>query len=118
MTSTVVFTTIAGVLALVGALYAWRFVLVYGKHDWRRYAAGRHLMSFTKGLAIILTYSVIGLVARIVLGEPQWLLLTIDMGRILIFGWVAVQLFIRYQLLEESEDETEGTDDESTQQSV
>ena len=107
-------TTVAGIFAFIGAFYAWRFVLEYNKVDWKRYAAGRHLMSFTRGIAIILTYSVIAILARIVFGNSLWLVIVIDTGRIIIFGYVGLMMFVRYQLLEQAT-HTKETDHGNTE---
>lgn len=102
-----IFTSIGVALAMVGALYGWLFVLKYRQYDWRKYAAGRHLMRFTTGIAVILTWSVFGLVLRFFF-DGNWLVgMLLDTGRVVIFGWVAAMLFVRYQLLEESEDTNE-----------
>jgi hypothetical protein len=111
-------SAIATLLATVGAIYGWRFVMRYRQYDWRKYAAGRHLMRFTTGLAIVLTWSVFGLVARYFFHDNWLLMMILEVGRILIFGWVAVMLFVRYQLLEESEGNDERNRDGSSEQSV
>jgi hypothetical protein len=118
MTSNAIFVALSGLLAMVGAFYGWRFVFRYRRYDWRHYAAGRHLMRFTNGLSIILTWSVFGLIMRYFF-DGNWIVaLILDLGRIVIFGWVAVMLFVRYQLLEESEGNDERNRDGSSEQSV
>lgn len=90
----------AGTLAaVVGMVSAWRFVLAYRHDDWRRYEAGRHLMHFTAGLAVILTY-VVGyqVFAVLVLHGPPVPLFA-GVSRLVIFGWVAWQLTARERML-------------------
>lgn len=116
--------TFAGtVLAAFGAVFAWQFVFQYSRVNWHRYEAGRHLMSFTKGLAYILTYVVAVAVAgsvfadtfqpvSVLMAKNSTIGLFLACGRTAIFGWMCWQLWKRLQMLERyqsgREDASEG----------
>ena len=55
-------TTLTTVLAVLGAAGCWYFVAAYHwltGGDWRRTAAGRHLMAFTATLGALLSWIVV-----------------------------------------------------------
>ena len=86
---------------LAGAVQAIRFVKVYSSppFDWRTYEAGRHLMRFTFGIALILTWSLAVFVLRIWFEDDRWFQLTVQVGRIFIFGYIAWMMHARLKLL-------------------
>lgn len=112
------FDIFAVVLCIIGAFYAWSFVISYGRDDWRRYEAGRHLMNFTRGLAVILSWSFVGLLLRAVLPDYPWIDVVLAAGRICIFGWVVYMLRSRYQLLKKAHASPERNRDGTSRQSV
>lgn len=102
-------TTIGLILCLVAAAISWIFVYVYSREpfDWTLYEAGRHLMRFTLGLAVILTWSAFTLAAQLIWGRPDWIIAMIEWGRLAIFGWAAWMLWTRLQLLLDAREENE-----------
>jgi hypothetical protein len=86
-------------LACVATVLAWWFVTVYRREPWRYTLAGQHLMRFTLGLAVIATWSVVGICLRLVFGLPDWLELALAVGRLSIFGWLSLMLWDRVRLL-------------------
>lgn len=80
--------TLGSVAAVVGAVSAWAFVLIYRRRNWRQWAEGKHLMVFTSGLAVIMTYVSIRAVtqsgANYSTGDELW--------RLGIYGFVASML--------------------------
>ena len=97
-------TIVAVLLALAGAVFAWRFVWIYRRHpfNWRAYDSGRHLMRFTFVIGITLSWTVIGLGARTLFGSVPWLEATLSISRVVIFAVVAWMLWERLRLLEEA----------------
>lgn len=106
------------ILCVIGALYAWRFVASYSKDDWRRYEAGRHLMHFTRGLAVILTWSIAGMVIRALFPDLPFLAQILSVGRVFIFGWIAWMLRTRFKLLYSAHNSPERNHDGTSRQSV
>lgn len=95
-----IYLDLLSVLAAAAAMvYAWDFVRRYRKEPWRDYQAGRHLMRFTTGLAIIITWSVAGLLARWVWPGEEALRVVLAVARCLIFGWCALMLRKHLHLL-------------------
>jgi hypothetical protein len=97
------FTVVSALAALVAAVYAWRFVVRYSQVEYRTYSAGRHLMSFTRGVAVVSTYSLAALFVRTAWHEP-WVGVTLDVGRAVTFIWLAAMMVRRYRLLEDVEE--------------
>jgi hypothetical protein len=95
------FLILGAIVASIGAAIAWTFVAIYRKPPfiWETYESGRHLMRFTAGIAVILTWTAGVLVAQVIWGRPDWLLHLIAAGRIAIFGWAAWMLWSRLQIL-------------------
>jgi hypothetical protein len=99
---------LALVLVVVGAVQAGRFVWIYAHppFDWRTYEAGRHLMQFTRGIAVILVWSLASLVLRYLVNpDPFWLEVALSIGRVVIFGYVAWMMTDRLHLLLRSRQE-------------
>jgi hypothetical protein len=86
-------------LACAATILAWTFVWIYHREPWRSTVAGQHLMHFTLGVAVISTWSIAGLVLRLIFGLPPWLELALAVGRVLIFGWLCWMLWKRLSLL-------------------
>lgn len=103
----VLLTIASFLLATAGAVLAWWFVATYRKppFEWRTYEAGRHLMYFTAGMAVILTWSAVALALRYLIGSPTWLVDSLAVVRVLIFGWAALMLWTRVRLLLKSRNE-------------
>jgi hypothetical protein len=91
-------TNLGTLCAVVGAISGWTFVLRYRRDNWRRYETGRHLMRFTFGLTVILSYVVVRSALAFV-GQPPWLVVVDRVARLLIFAWVAYQLTFRARML-------------------
>lgn len=112
-----------------GAIFAWRFVLEYRQVNWQKYQAGRHLMSFTKGLAVILTYVVVFAILTqlfspdfaptgVLLRHNEWLGLFASTSRLAVFTWLAWQLWDRLQMLERYQNGLEAISDDDTRDDV
>lgn len=97
-----ILNTIAVLLAAVAAVLAWAFVVIYRQDEWETYPAGRHLMRFTFGIGVILTWSLFTLALRGFFEDHPWVEPIIAAGRIGIFGYVAIMLYGRLRFLLES----------------
>ncbi len=83
------------VAATVGSLAGWAFVIAYYQGRWRQYEEGVHVMLFTIGITMILSYvAVVNLANSGAVREPET-----ELIRLLIFGFVAVMMIDRYRLL-------------------
>lgn len=102
-------------LAGFASVCAWRFVIAYQQMNWHRYAPGRHLMGFTKGVAVITSYTVfiailIGLTrpdfqpTGVIVAWNETIGVAVTLGRALIFGWLARQMWNQLQMLERYQD--------------
>ena len=78
-------------LLIYGAAQATRFVLRYRRTTWKRNREGRHLMGFTRALAVILW----GTLVLAVLPVPLWLALV---AQVILFGWLDFELTRRNYL--------------------
>lgn len=90
------------ILGIVAAVAGWWFVILYWREAWRETEAGRHLMHFTAGMAIIMTWSVGGIIIRLWFGNPEWLEIPLAVGRTMIFGWAGWMLIERLRLLQKA----------------
>lgn len=115
--------------AAIGCLSGWRFVFAYRKVNWRKFEAGRHLMSFTLGLSVILTYVLaLQLVTALVVpttssptalaDSSQWWGLFGAASRLAIFGWVAYQLWDRHAMLKRYQSGQEPLPSDDTRRST
>lgn len=94
-----VLVTMSTVLALAATTLGWVFVWDYSRESWQETEAGRHIMRFTAGLAIIMTWLLVSLGLRLWFGLPDWLEVVLAVGRVCIFGWLATMLWTRWRLL-------------------
>lgn len=86
-------TLIATVLLLVFcAVQATRFVVRYSRYTWKATREGRHLMSFTFALALILWATLLLNVVPV----PLWVALALQ---VLLLGWLGYELTRRNHLL-------------------
>jgi ABC-type xylose transport system permease subunit len=84
--------TIGSWVAWIGGITAWAFVYRYAKENWTETEAGRHLMAFTAGLAMIFTW----VVARNFFEVPSHVDTIV---RLLIFSFITIHLIWRYRIL-------------------
>lgn len=91
----------AVVFALVGAVAAIVFVLVYSQPPfvWRTYEAGRHLMRFTGVIAAVLSWSFIAFLLRYFTDDADWVQTMIEYGRPVVFGLAAFMMVDRCRIL-------------------
>jgi len=78
------------VAAIIAAVAAWWFVISYRRVNWAVSEHGKHLMSFTLGMAVIFTF----VSARAITGstaDKLWL----ELVRLAVYGWAAVMLVWR-----------------------
>ena len=102
---------ISATLATVAGVTAWWFVVLYRcEQPWRETLAGQHLMRFTAGLAVILTWVVGGVVARIVWPDNEILRVALGLGRCIIFAWLSWMLIERLRLLRSAINQRQRTD--------
>jgi hypothetical protein len=95
---TLTFLSIA--LAAVAAVVGWYFCWLYNRNEyWRGSEAGRHLMYFTGGMAVTMTWVVLGAGLRYFWPEADWLDMFLAVGRIVIFAWLTYMLIQRTRLL-------------------
>ena len=81
------------VAAVVAAVAAWWFVISYSRVRWAATEHGKHLMTFTLGMAVIFTF--VALRALTGTGvEALWL----EVVRLAIYGWAAWMLVWRARI--------------------
>ena len=82
------------VLCAVNAALAWAFVWRYRRHqDWRKYPTGRHLMRFTRVLALVFTFQLVfQFLADLI---PMWLAASIAVA---LFAGLAFELTNRLRI--------------------
>jgi hypothetical protein len=86
----------AGTIAVVIAtVFAWAFVIGYSRDPWRLFEAGRHLMVFTFGHAVFLTY----IVWRNLFAPSDPAPVTVEVVRFLAFTFLAVMFVWRFRIL-------------------
>lgn len=91
---------LAGTLvALVGAVAGWVFVIRYRKKPWRKYEIGRNLMRTSFALSVILTYVVLFQLTSLIVHETPVLDWVVVISRLVIFAWVADLLVSRARLI-------------------
>jgi FlaA1/EpsC-like NDP-sugar epimerase len=86
----------AGTIAVVVAtVFAWAFVIGYSRDPWRLFEAGRHLMVFTFGHAVLLTYIVWrNVIVSTAVSDP-----VPEVVRFLAFVFLAVMFVWRFRIL-------------------
>lgn len=82
---------VATLLVAAGAVFAWSFVILYRRYDWRATDEGRHIMGFTLMVAITLTLSL-----EVRLFGPFPFAPFVAVG---LYGWIVWLLFSRLRLL-------------------
>jgi FlaA1/EpsC-like NDP-sugar epimerase len=86
----------AGTIAVVIAtVFAWAFVIGYSRDPWRLFEAGRHLMVFTFGHAVLLTYIVWrNVIVSTAVSDP-----VPEVVRFVAFVFLAVMFVWRFRIL-------------------
>jgi hypothetical protein len=83
------------VAVIIATVFAWAFVIGYSRDPWRLFEAGRHLMVFTFGHALFLTY----IVWRNLFAPSPTGPVTVEVVRFLAFTFLAVMFAWRYRIL-------------------
>jgi len=102
-----VLTVLTVLFALIGTVASWTFVAIYSRppFHWQTYEAGRHLMRFTAGIGVVLTWSLFVFCLRLEWPDihpypgPVWLDAMIVIGRTAIFGFIALMMCARLRIL-------------------
>lgn len=96
-----VIRALSAVLALAACYYAGRFVWRYRKVDWKASAWGRHIMGFSRLVAVVM-FSWAALRILRIFGWDQEAPLFSAVFGLVVAGWVAIEMRVRFNLENET----------------